>query len=110
MILKQTLRFEVYPHDLDGEYMWDEAVEACKNLGDGWRLPTREELYLVELNKRDIDGFTNDCYWSSSEHTVNTAWYQDFYSSYQEYESKCFNFNNYILRVRPVRDVKQNEE
>jgi hypothetical protein len=98
MIIKQTFNFEVYPNDLPGEYTWDEAVDACKKMGDGWRLPTKEELYLMCIN-------TPHYYWSSTELLPNSEWYYVFNHSYQYTMSK-----NTPIHTRPVRDVKQNEE
>jgi hypothetical protein len=48
---------------------WEEAVESCNNLGDGWRLPTIDELELIFHNKKSIGGFVNEAivtYWSST--------------------------------------------
>ena len=48
---------------------WEEAVESCNNLGDGWRLPTIDELELIFHNKESIGGFVNEVlvtYWSST--------------------------------------------
>jgi hypothetical protein len=45
---------------------WDDAVHACANLGSGWRLPTKDELYLMSNNKDYIGGFSSNYYWSST--------------------------------------------
>jgi len=48
---------EVMKTDLVGKMTWEEAKKACEKLGDGWRLPTIEELQFM-YNKRDeIGGF-----------------------------------------------------
>ena len=31
---------------------WNEAIKACYNLEDGWRLPSKDELNLMRLNKK----------------------------------------------------------
>lgn len=105
MILKQTIEIEVYPHDLEGTYTWEEAIKTCAALGDGWRLPTNEELHLMWLNKEAIGGFADDSYWGSSETNVNYAWYKYFGNGGQSYYTKRVN-----IHVRPVRDVKQDEQ
>lgn len=92
-----TLHFEVYPTDL-GEMTWNEAKEACTNLGDGWRLPTKDELNLIYENKDVVGGFANNVYWSSTENATNYAWLQDFSNGPQSNASK-----NYPLYVRAVR-------
>ena len=99
IILKQTLKFEVYPKDL-GQHNWEDAKKVCENLGDGWRLPTREELHLMWLNKDSIGGFVAAYYWSSSESGNLSAWSQYFNNGYQDYDLK-----NATYYVRAVRDV-----
>lgn len=75
------LPFEVYPHDLPKLMTYLEADKAVKELGDGWRIPTLEELRLMYKNKDKIGGFCTedygsdypDWYWSSSENRVNSS-------------------------------------
>jgi len=100
IILKQTLEFEVYPKDL-GEHNWEDAKKVCEDLGDGWRLPTREELHLIWLNKESIGGFDTVYYWSSSEDGNSNVWVQYFCNGNQ-YD--CSKSNP--LCVRAVRDIK----
>lgn len=101
IILEQHLKFEVYPKDLD-EHNWQDAKKVCENLGDGWRLPTREELHLMYLNKNEIGGFAAAFYWSSSEYYNDAAWSQGFGSGIQSSNSK-----DTTSYVRAVRDIKQ---
>ena len=101
IILEQTLKFEMYPQDL-GKHSWGDAKKVCEDLGDGWKLPTKEELHVMWLNRASIGGFADAYYWSSSEYLSNYAWGQDFYNGYQN-----FNYKNNTYYVRPVRDVKQ---
>jgi len=37
---------------------WEKAMDYAKNLGDGWRLPTKEELqaYAPQLKKMGVEG------------------------------------------------------
>ena len=71
-----------------------------------WRLPTTDELNLMyeNLYKKDIGGFADDYYWSSSEINSSNAWYQYFYSGSQYDFSK-----NLYERVRAVRVFKLQE-
>lgn len=97
-VLEQHLKFEVYPEDL-AEFTWEDAKEACAKLGDGWRLPTREELHLMWLNKDN--SFAAAYYWSSSEGDTSIAWLQYFVDGNQLDDYKAS--TGY---VRAVRDVK----
>jgi hypothetical protein len=100
IILEQHLKFEVYPKDL-GQHNWEDAKKVCEDLGEGWRLPTKEELHLIWLNKESIGGFAAAYYWSSSEGSSYFAWSQLFANGDQDYDSK-----NYPTYVRAVQDVK----
>jgi hypothetical protein len=94
-VLEQHLKFEVYPKDL-GEFTWNDAIKACAALKEGWRLPTREELHLMWLNKDD--SFAAAYYWSSSEYDNTNAWFQNFLNGFQNFYNK-----NYTYYVRAVR-------
>jgi hypothetical protein len=62
---------------------WNVAKQACEDLVlDGctdWRLPTRDELNQLYLNKDKIGGFGKfDSYWSSTEVGGNSAFTVEF--------------------------------
>ena len=56
---------------------WSEAERFCKSLGEGWRLPTIDELRLLSLSKSDCNAIVscferygsdlNDLYWSATK-------------------------------------------
>jgi hypothetical protein len=64
----------VFPKQMN----WGDAKRACKRLGSGWRLPTKDELTIMYQNKDKIGGFATSVYWSSTESGINFAWLQDF--------------------------------
>ena len=99
IILEQHLKFEVYPKDL-GEHNWKDAKKVCEDLGDGWRLPTREELHLMWVNRESIGGFAAAYYCSSSEDYNSNAWGQYFHNGSQYNNLK--NFTNYVRAVRAL--------
>ena len=92
---------EVAQNDFPKEMKWEDAKKACEKLGSGWRLPTKEELNTLYLNKDKIGGFATFYYWSSTE-TVNFnspfAWYQYFGSGNQDGANK-----NDAYYVRAIR-------
>ena len=104
IILEQHLKFEVYPEDL-GKHNWKDAKKACENLGDGWRLPTREELHLMWINRESIGSFAAFYYWSSSEGSYSNAWGQLFNDG-----DHYLSYKNYAYYVRAVRAVKSTDE
>ena len=69
---------EVAQNDFPKTMIWNDAVKACCDLGNGWKLPTKYELNLMYLNKDKIGDVANKGYWSSSEGAKSDAWRQDF--------------------------------
>ena len=95
---------EVMNKDL-GAMTWDDAMKACADLGDGWRLPTKEELNILYENKDEIGGFTDYDYWSSTEHGNGAAWHGNGGAWGQVFEyggqyTSGKNFNGYVRAVR----------
>ena len=96
---------DVMTKDL-GKMNWSDALKACADLGDGWRLPTRDELNTLYKNKDTIGGFTYNEYWSSAELDLYYAHTQDFYRGDRETASKSSNAC-YVRAVRQyVKTVK----
>ena len=70
----------------EDEYVWDEAKTWCSQLGDGWRLPTKQELRMIwELrnNTQFNEGLSladspeiqwDYTYWSGEEANDEYAW------------------------------------
>ena len=98
---------EVAEKDFPNTMTWDDAKKACKVLGDGWRLPTIDELNTLYINKDKFGGFADKYCWSSTEYTDptdiiysnmtysnNWAWVKYFvngkhFTSHQNKNSEC---------------------
>jgi hypothetical protein len=94
----QEIGLEVMTKDLGKPVSWDDAKRACADLGDGWRLPTKEELGLMYINKDKIGGFAIYGYWSSMEDGANVAWGLNFFDGGQ--------FGYYKVNLGFVRAVR----
>ena len=81
-----------------GYMNWHEAIVACKKLGAGWRLPTKDELNMIYKNREEVGGFANGSYWSSTEGGNFFAWGQFFGNGNQGNFGKVFNY--YVRAVR----------
>lgn len=65
-----------------GGMNWDSAVSACRNLGNGWRLPSKGELLAIynvngALNSTLAavgDKLPSNWHWSSTESDSDCAW------------------------------------
>ena len=91
---------EVMTKDL-GEMNWEEAKKACENLGDGWRLPTKDEWCKIYKLKGKIGEFEK-IYWSSTEDSNSTAWFFSFVVGGARYGLN----KTETEQVRAVRDLK----
>ena len=87
--------------DIKGVFTWYEAMEVVKKLGEGWRLPTKEELNFMYLNKDRISGFVGDYYWSSTEYSANDAWRQNFNNG-DQYDGIKISTGFYVRAVRSI--------
>ena len=93
-------KFEVYHKDVDLKLDHYDAIESCKELGDGWRLPTRKELLEMYDHKEELV-LKDDVYWSSTEYGTSDAFGFGFNDGHADYYGK---FNT--LSVRAVRTIK----
>ena len=91
---------EIMSEDL-GKMNWQDANEACKNLGNNWRLPTKEELNILFLNRDFIGDFAKFNYWCSSEYDELSSWYQHL-----EYGIQMYSLKDSEYLVRAIRTIK----
>ncbi len=99
VVLEEHYKFEIHPKEL-GEMTWEEAKKACKQLGKGWRLPTRVELLLMYKNKNIVGGFASDYYWSSTEIDLYDAGIQNFNYGLQNHSNKYYSY--YVRAVKTI--------
>ncbi len=91
------------PHDLSGTDDWDEAMQECADYSEGgfsdWRLPTKEELNVLFLQKEHLNDYVKFSYWSSTEYADHFAWFQDFNTGKEDND-----FKDNTCCVRAVRE------
>jgi len=96
---------EDFPEDMN----WDDAMNACQNLGNGWRLPSIEELKVMceQLHMKGEGNFKDKSYWSSSESFIegdpHLAWIIEFRKGKEGRARDLYKFNSSGTRVRAVR-------
>lgn len=92
---------QVAPQNLTGSN-WNDAVNACNSMGDGWRLPTKEELQVMykEIHQKGKGDFDPEWYWSSSENGDDDAWYVAFENGFSGSNGKSL--QNQVRPVRPM--------
>ena len=80
----KTGNLEIAQYDFPKKMNWHDAKKACETLGDGWRLPTKDELNSSYFSQ--IGGMAFNWYWSSTlenyvrsnEYLYSKAWLQYF--------------------------------
>ncbi len=90
------------------------AFKACNDMGDGWYLPSKNELNSLYENNNAIGNFTTTgnggnvySYWSSSESTKDYSWHQTFNNGAQYGDSYYSSGRkDRELKVRCVRRVE----
>ncbi|MFD0980331.1 Lcl C-terminal domain-containing protein [Tropicimonas aquimaris] len=80
------------------------AARACRDRGQNWYMPSRDELHVLFKNRAAIGGFNetgshpDGRYWSSSEGNQYLAWSQRFSEGHVYFDNK-----NSMLSIRCVR-------
>ena len=92
---------EIAQFDLPTEVTWYNAKRECKELGKGWRLPTKDELDRMYNNKDLIGNFVNTNYWSSTEYNSDYAWMQVFI-----HKSIAITLKEGHINARAVKSIK----
>lgn len=85
---------------------WQDAVDYCAGLGNGWRLPTYTELESIvdygsyEPAINPVFQCELSVYWSASTYAnlTDTAWVIQFRSGYDGWDNKTY--TNYVRCVR----------
>lgn len=93
---------EIAPTDYPEKMRWFLAQQACTKLGDGWRLPTIEELRIMYDNREKIGGFDDwGNYWSTSVNEETPT----FVEVFSFHDGKHYNVSktDYNYSFRAVR-------
>jgi hypothetical protein len=95
--------FELTEFDFPDRMDWDGAKAACSKLGKGWRLPTKDELNIINQYYVKKGGFEPYGYWSSTECSINEVWGQFFIGGGGRQD--CYDKKIYKLNFRAVKTM-----
>jgi len=99
LVLSKQINIEIHPEEK--ELTWDDSIEYCKNLSEGWRLPTIQELWYISEDCNLKKEFSHKDYWSSTEDaSLYLAWLFSFLNGSASSYDK-----DYAYYVRAVRDI-----
>jgi hypothetical protein len=109
-IIGQTViieNFEIAENDFvsingkNGLMNWTDSKKYCAKLGKGWRLPTLNELQILYQKRKQISGFHDLHYWSSTvDDNLKSAWSKGFFDGTEENINK-----DYRQSVRAVKTL-----
>jgi hypothetical protein len=74
------------------------AALSATQAGDGYFLPSKDELNKLYLNRAAMYNFSNGIYWTSTQSTVSTAWSQNFTDGSQNRSLKNLTF--YVRAIK----------
>ena len=74
------------------------AALSATQAGDGYFLPSKDELNKLYLNRAAMYNFSNGIYWTSTQSTVSTAWSQNFTDGSQNRSQKNLTF--YVRAIK----------
>lgn len=91
---------KVYPQSISSMSL-DQAKAFCQGLGDGWRLPTVDELQQIKLSNRiSITDLSQPIYWSGTKSCDGC--YTSYFAIQMETGAKTSFETNSNLRFIPV--------
>jgi hypothetical protein len=75
---------------------WEEAINLCKQKGEGWYLPSKEELQMIYYLRNSIikaggKNFKPNNYWSSSQRNNYDGYVVNFEDGEIDYFGKTYN-------------------
>jgi len=88
-----------------GKMNWETARVSCASIGNGWRLPTKEELRTALFDQfknggSNPGGFQNNTYyWSGSVYDSGTAWLGYTYDVFLGYGNNTRGADNSVRCV-----------
>lgn len=103
---KKIGKLEIAQFDFNKVMNYKDARSACEQLGNGWRLPTQDELNLMYKNKNIIGGFIKvewiESYWSSTKSLERNEdyWIKEFKGGWGGYDNMAI-----TIKVRAVRNL-----
>jgi len=87
---------------------WDDAIEACEEFGEDWRLPTMWELDILYKNRRKIGLLEGEQLWSSNLKEDIRAYVKDFNNGYLTLKEVWLPSNFRVVKIAPKEEIKEN--
>lgn len=102
-VIEINKRLEIYPHDMPKTMTYVDSEKAVASLGDGWRIPTLDELRLMYKHKEKIGMVSDNFYWSCTEDCDHP--YSAYHVRFSDGEADWNHKACIRLSCRPVRTL-----
>jgi uncharacterized protein (TIGR02145 family) len=102
--VKNKGELEIFKSDLEEKLNLKDAKEACRKIGEGWRLPDEDEFQAIyEILFSQIKGnFKEDVYWSSTETYNNDPYFFDLEELISDWQGISATDKFYVRPVKPL--------
>lgn len=97
--LTRSINIEIHPERCKSKLTFNEAVQYCKGLGEGWRLPTISEMFYLYEDKI----ITGRRYWSNTKGTRYDEGWTFRCSDSSAYSRYLFD-KYFVLAVRDITE------
>jgi hypothetical protein len=86
--------------EIKKDVTWQQAMDYAVELGEGWRLPTKQEMFAILAANGSKEFATEGWFWSDSTSLICTdfAWSVNFYNCYAGYISKVDTYHARCIR------------
>jgi hypothetical protein len=99
---------EVAQYDIPKICTYDEALKIAKNIGNGWRLPSKDELLKMYEFRNKIKEFVwGDYYLTNEIYGSNLIFTVEFADGKLDKSLRYFNGNEIKYNVRLIRTIKK---
>jgi hypothetical protein len=83
--------------DMDDLLNWEDAKKKCEKLGIGWRLPTLDEMKIINYNNQFLN--LKNAYWSGTEFGKFHSWIFIFQQRNGYTSNRIYKY--YVRAVKP---------
>ena len=105
ILFTSPIKIDIQHFDFPKLMCWDEANKACSLLGNGWRLPDNDELFILYTYREIIGGFVEDRYWSSNESLIKNGELA-YFRNFEDITKKGSTVKVEECYVRAVRSIE----
>ena len=104
---KYGVRLQVAERDFETVMDWASAKKACQDLGNGWRLPSMDELFSIheQLHKKGKGNFKNDKKLLTEDYWSNELFVSSITGRVDNKHVYVFTFNSAVFNTSHIEEA-----